>query len=95
MELLQKLKDELICAKTTKIISTVSKSGNPSISFRKTLFFNDNEELVLLEPTETSEISRNLVYSLWFDKKVIIAILCKNEANLLIRNESDMECIPR
>ena len=85
MELLQKLKDELICAKTTKIISTVSKSGNPSISFRKTLFFNDNEELVLLEPTETSEISRNLVYSLWFDKKVIIAILCKNEANLLIK----------
>lgn len=85
MELLQKLKDELICTKTTKIISTVSKSGNPSISFRRALFFNDKGELVLLEPTETSEISRNLVYSLWFDKKVIIAILCKNKDGLLIQ----------
>ena len=70
---IQKLK-KMLQIQTVKVIITNSLDGILGVALRKEVFINENNEIVLLEPTETSEVSRNLTYSIWFDKEVKILI---------------------
>lgn len=72
--LFDKFKKELLEKNNIKIISTISENGYPSIAFRNCLFVNVEDEIILLEPVETSANNRNLTYSIWFNKKVVVAL---------------------
>ncbi|MFR6513521.1 MAG: hypothetical protein ACLUP8_05755 [Ruminococcus sp.] len=72
--LFDKFKEELLEKNNIKIVSTISENGYPSIAFRNCLFANLEDEIILLEPVETSVNNRNLTYSIWFNKKVLIAL---------------------
>lgn len=72
--LFDKFKEELLEKNNIKIVSTISENGYPSIAFRNCLFTNSEDEIILLEPVETSVNNRNLTYSIWFNKKVLIAL---------------------
>lgn len=72
--LFDKFKEELLEKNNIKIVSTISENGYPSIAFRNCLFANSEDEIILLEPVETSVNNRNLTYSIWFNKKVLIAL---------------------
>lgn len=73
-KLFSEFKEELLKKENIKIISTISETGYPSVAFRNCLFINSEDELILLEPIETSINNKNLTYSIWFDKKVEVAL---------------------
>ena len=70
---IQNLK-RLLQPQITKVIITSSQDGFLGVALRKEVFVNEHNELVLLEPTETSELSRNLTYSIWFEKELKILV---------------------
>lgn len=70
---IQNLK-RLLQPQITKVIITCSQDGFLGVALRKEVFVNEHNELVLLEPTETSELSRNLTYSIWFEKELKIPV---------------------
>lgn len=80
---IQKLK-RLLQPQITKVIITSSQDGCLGVSLRKEVFVNKNNELVLLEPTETSELSRNLTYSIWFEKELKILVEESNASGTII-----------
>lgn len=80
---IQKLK-RILQPQITKVIITSSQNGFLGVSLRKEVFINEYNELVLLEPTETSELSRNLTYSIWFEKELKILIEESNASGTII-----------
>jgi hypothetical protein len=60
---------------TLKAIGTVSKNGVPHVVYKGSIHVNDEGNIVLYELLESSRNGQNLVYSIWFDKKVVISIL--------------------
>ena len=82
-KLFEKFKEELLEKNNIKIISALSENGCPSVAFRNCIFVNLEGEIILLEPVETSNNNRNLTYSIWFNKKVVIALWSFEEYGLL------------
>jgi hypothetical protein len=60
---------------TVKVVSAVGKDGNPHTVFKGSLDVNEDGNLYFLEVMDTSQISKNLTYSIWFHKKVSVNIL--------------------
>jgi hypothetical protein len=47
----------------------------PHVVYKGSIHVNDEGNIVLYELLESSRNGQNLVYSIWFDKKVVISIL--------------------
>jgi hypothetical protein len=57
-----------------KIIATSDEEGVPHLEENDSLHVDEDGRLVLLELNEYSRTNRNLVRSIWFDKKVTIHV---------------------
>jgi hypothetical protein len=60
---------------TIKAIGTVSKNGVPHVVYKGSTHVDEDGKIVIYELLESSRNGQNLVYSIWFDKKVVISIL--------------------
>ena len=57
-----------------KILATVDEQGTPHAVIKQTLHINDDGKLVYLEILESSRTNKHLLRSLWFNRKVSVAI---------------------
>jgi DNA-directed RNA polymerase subunit N (RpoN/RPB10) len=71
----EKLAGKINDASTIKAIATISKNGVPHIVYKGSIMANDDGNIVFYELIESSRNGQNLVYSIWFNKKVAINIL--------------------
>ncbi|BBB89617.1 MAG TPA: hypothetical protein PKA28_14295 [Methylomusa anaerophila] len=66
---------ELLADKeTVKVLATIDAQGVPHAVIKQTIHADENGNLVYLELLESSVTNKNLVRSIWFKKKVSIAI---------------------
>ncbi len=69
-ELLELLRDP----STIKVLATAGKDGTPHAVFKDSIHSDEEGNLVTLELIESSRTNSNLVYSLWFNRKVSVAL---------------------
>ncbi len=72
--LTKELRELLTQPGTLKSIATVGKNGVPHVVYKGSLHVEE-DQLVFDEILESSQNNKNLVYSLWFGKKVAVNIL--------------------
>jgi hypothetical protein len=60
---------------TVKAVGTISKNGVPHVVYKGSVHVDEEGRLVLYELLESSRNGQNLLYSIWFDKKVAVSIL--------------------
>lgn len=72
------LADKINAPDTIKAVATVSKDGIPHVVFKGSLKVAEDGRIEFYELIESSKNGKNLVYSIWFDKKVAINILTKD-----------------
>ncbi len=60
---------------TIKVLTTVDAGGVPHAVVKDSLHVAADGTLHYLEPLESSTTNRNLVYSIWFDRAVAIALI--------------------
>ena len=70
---------------TTKIVATIDEFGNPYAIASPFLSAGPEGELVHLELLEKSATNRNLLRSLWFDKKVSVTLGASDGSNYVIQ----------
>lgn len=62
---------------STKVLGTIGDDGFPHLAVKQSLRFEDGN-LIYLELLESSRASRNMVRSIWFDRKVSVSIRGKD-----------------
>ena len=62
-----------------KFIATTDKDGVPSLEENNSIHLDEEGRIVILEPNEYSQTNRNLVHSIWFNKKVTIHVRASAE----------------
>lgn len=85
VEISEELKRIIYDRDTVKTLSSVNAEGIPHIAVKESLFVNDEGKIVYFEFFEKSQTNKNLIYSLWYDKKVAINILSKDKRSFLIK----------
>lgn len=80
-EVLEAIRDK----ESSKILITVDKDGVPHGSKKGSIHVNEKGQIEFYELIETSQTQKNLVYSIWFNKKVAISISTKDRKNYLIK----------
>ena len=63
---------------TVSVISAVGKNGNPISQVGRKLTMWGKGRIAYYEFLESSQMQKNLVYSIWFEKEVSISLLGKN-----------------
>ncbi|MFL0195257.1 hypothetical protein ACJDU8_06705 [Clostridium sp. WILCCON 0269] len=71
-------------SETTKILATVGINGIPHTSVKQTIHINEEGNIEYVELFESSQSYRNITGSIWYDKKVSIAICGKNKESYTI-----------
>lgn len=64
---------------TFKVLGSVDKNGIPHVTYKNSIRVNDDGNLEYYEILESAQSNKNMVYSIWFDKKVSINILSKEK----------------
>jgi len=82
-EILQLLKEPA----TTKVVATTDEFGIPYAVASSFLHLGDGGELVHLELLEKSATGRNLLRSLWFDKKVSVTLAAADGRSFVIHGK--------
>lgn len=82
---LKKIIDE---PETLKAIAATDHDGIPHLVYKGSLHVED-DELVFYDLLQSSQINKNLVDSIWFQKKVAINILSKDKRSFHIVGEVD------
>ncbi len=59
---------------TAKVIATVGREGAPHVAARPTLQLLANGDLAFAEVLDSSQLSKDLVYALWFERPIAIGI---------------------
>lgn len=65
-------------------VSAVGKSGNPYTEISKKLVSREDGRLAYYELLESSQLQKNLVFSLWFNKEISISVIAKDRKNYTI-----------
>ena len=63
---------------STKVLATINELGNPHAAAKPFIRVDDDGNLLYLELIESSRTQKNLVASIWFDKKVSISVSDRN-----------------
>jgi hypothetical protein len=94
MKIDKKLADVINRSSTVKAIGTISKDGIPHVVYKGSIHVNEDGKILLYELLESSRNGQNLVYSIWFDKKVVISVLDeeKNSYEILGHPERCITC---
>jgi hypothetical protein len=77
------IKDLLDRKDVLKSIATISRDGIPHVVYKGSLHMED-DLIVFDELLESSQNNKNMVYSLWFEKRVSINILDGNRRSFEI-----------
>jgi hypothetical protein len=70
---------------SVKVLSTISRAGEPHVVYKGSLSAADDGHIRYFELNETSQTNKNLTYSLWFKKLVAINVLAKDRASYQIK----------
>lgn len=70
---------------TVKILATVDPDGNPHATVKQSLAVGEDGNLFFLELLESSQTNRNLVRSIWFNRKVTVTVLGKKGQSYQIK----------
>lgn len=76
----QEVVDLLHAQTTVKVLTTVDEHGVPHSVIKGSLALGEDGNLIVLELLESSHTNRNLVRSIWYDRKV--SILLKGEGTV-------------
>ena len=71
---IQKFADAFNYPEVVKIIATTDKDGVPHLEENNSIYLDEEGRIVILELNEYSRTNRNLVHSIWFNKKVSIHV---------------------
>ncbi len=63
---------------TVKALATVDENGNPQVVIKQTIHLAADGQIVYLELLESSRTNKNMIRSLWFDRKVAVVIKGKD-----------------
>ncbi|KAF0219119.1 MAG: hypothetical protein FD174_2205 [Geobacteraceae bacterium] len=74
VQLTNEIIDLLNNQETTKVLATLDADGFPHAALKQSLQPGENDTILYLEFLESSRTNKNLVRSIWFDKKVAIAL---------------------
>lgn len=75
------------------ILSAVGSDGNPYSEVGVKVKFNDKKQIVYYQYLETSQLQKNLVNSIWFNKKLSIVVIAKDGRNYHITAKPDRTII--
>jgi len=75
----QKFADAFNYPDVVKIVATTDKDGVPHLEENSSIYLDDEGRIVIVEQNEYSQTNRNLVHSIWFNKKVSIHIRASEE----------------
>lgn len=64
---------------TLKSIATIDKNGIPHVVYKGSLHVDSDDNLEFYDILESSKINQNLVYAIWFGKKVAVHILTSDK----------------
>lgn len=70
---------------TIKVIASKDRHGEVHVVVKDSLFITENGEIAYLEYLEGSQTNKNLTYSLWFNQKVAINIITRDNKSFLIK----------
>lgn len=79
-EVIELLKDK----ETIKVLATTDEAGVPHVVIKQTIQLGDDENLFYLELLESSKTNKNLVRSIWFNRKVSVALQGKDKQSYQI-----------
>jgi general stress protein 26 len=74
IQLSDEVKELLQDKDTLKVLATTGEDGVPHVVIKGTLHVGEDGNLVYLELLESSRTNKNLVRSIWFDRKVAVAL---------------------
>ncbi len=66
---------------TIAVISAIGKNGNPFSEVGKKLTVWKDKRIAFYEFLESSQLQKNLVYSIWFGKEISISLIGKDGKN--------------
>jgi hypothetical protein len=83
----EEVKNYIFDKDSVKVLATVDKFGNPHVVAKGSLTVDENGRLLYLELLESSRTNKNMIYSLWFEKKIAINIITPQRKSVLIRGK--------
>jgi hypothetical protein len=84
VQLSEEVQQAILDKDSTIVIGSISKEGLPHVTVKNTVFIQDGR-IGFYELLEKSQTQKNLVYSLWFDKKVAINIITKDKKSYQVK----------
>jgi hypothetical protein len=72
---------------TVKVLSTIDAEGIPHISFKNSLHLREDGYIEYNEFIESSVTNKNMIYSIWFNKIIAIALLENSGRSFLIKGK--------
>ena len=85
IELSQDIIDLLNDQETVKVLATVNAEGIPHAVFKQSLHVGSDGHIHSLELIETSNTARNLVGSIWFERKLAILLRGRDGRSVQIK----------
>ncbi len=85
IELSKEIKELFSNKSSLKALASTDTEGVPHLVFKDSFHINDDGKIVYLEIIETSKTNKNLVSSIWFNKKVAINILAEDKRSYQIK----------
>lgn len=80
-ELTDELKNIITDKSTVAVISAVGKNGNPYSAVSNKIEIRNDGRIGFYSLLESSQIQKNLVFSIWFDKEVSLSLIAKDGRN--------------
>ena len=80
----EELKSLIENKNSIKVVSTQDKEGVINSAPKGSLQISADDELTYVEILESSKSYSNIVYSIWFDKKVSVLVVGENKETYLI-----------
>jgi predicted pyridoxine 5'-phosphate oxidase superfamily flavin-nucleotide-binding protein len=83
----EEVKAHILNRESIKVLATIDKDGNPHVVAKGSLTVDDEGRLLYLELLESSRTNRNMIYSLWFEKRVAVNIITPQRKSILIKGK--------
>ena len=71
--------------KSLKVIASAGRDGVPSVTASDLISVGEDGKIQYLELVETSQMNKNLVYSIWFKRRVAISVFQQKGRSFQIR----------
>lgn len=85
IELSKDIKDLFLDKDTIKVLASTNAEGIPHLVFKNSVHVNDEGKIIFLEIIDSSITNKNLVSSIWFNRKIAINILAKDKRSYQIK----------